>query len=75
MEALMAGGVILWVLNIIFAICLIISPLIIWRNGNRTNRLITLLLLRNGTDPEMIKAVLYNKHRVFDERNIPKFDQ
>lgn len=44
----MEGVGIIWLLMFIVGICITISPLIVWRNTNRTNRLLALLLVRQG---------------------------
>lgn len=49
--ALVAGGIFWFIACIFFFIvglCIAIAPLIIWRNTNRTNRLLALLLQQNG---------------------------
>ncbi len=44
---------------IIVAICITIAPLIIWRNGNRTNRLLSLIALRLGVPSDKIRTAFY----------------
>jgi len=41
----------------IVLICLFFAPLIIWRNGNRTNRLLALYMLHCGVPANNIYAV------------------
>jgi len=45
---------ILWIAAFIIGICITIAPLIIWRNTNRTNRLLALMLLRHGVPREIV---------------------
>ena len=44
------------VLLVILGICITIAPLIIWRNTNRTNRLLALMLSQRGVKPERVRA-------------------
>lgn len=45
----MEGFAVVWVFFfVILTICITIAPLIIWRNTNRTNRLLALMLLYQG---------------------------
>ncbi len=44
------------VLLVILGICITIAPLIIWRNTNRTNRLLALMLSQHGVKPERVRA-------------------
>lgn len=51
----MEGFAIIWaILIIILGICITIAPLIIWRNTNRTNRLLALMLLRQGVPANVV---------------------
>jgi len=50
--ALIIGGVIV-------AVCICIAPLIIWRNTNRTNRLLALSLLKQGYDRKLLDDAWY----------------
>lgn len=50
---------ILWIFIFIVSICITIAPLLIWRNSNRTNRLLALLLAQNGTDPNLISKTYF----------------
>lgn len=53
----MGGFAIVWVLFFaILGICITIAPLIIWRNTNRTNRLLALMLLRQGVPRDDVIA-------------------
>lgn len=54
----MAGLGIIWIvvciISIIIGVCITISPLIIWRNTNRTNRLLALSLAQQGVPKTVI---------------------
>jgi len=43
-------------LLIVLGICITIAPLLIWRNTNRTNRLLALQLARQGAKPEDVRS-------------------
>lgn len=49
---------IMWFLTfaavIIVAVCITVAPLIIWRNTNRMNRLMVLMLLSQGVGKDLI---------------------
>ena len=47
---------ILWLIFFVVGICITIAPLLIWRNGNRTNRLLALMLIRQGVPVEVVKS-------------------
>jgi len=40
---------------LILSICLTIAPLLIWRNTNRTNRLLAVMLARQGVKKDILK--------------------
>ena len=44
MEYLAGIGILAWVVVMVVIVCITIAPLIIWRNTNRTNRLLEELL-------------------------------
>lgn len=48
-----------WIFIAIVSFCIAIAPLLIWRNTNRTNRLLALLLTQNGTDPNLISKTYF----------------
>lgn len=48
-----------WIFIATVSFCIAIAPLIIWRNTNRTNRLLTLLLTQVKTDPILIGKTYY----------------
>lgn len=51
----MGGFSFVWfVVFVILGICITIAPLIIWRNTNRTNRLLALMLLRQGVPAKVV---------------------
>lgn len=51
----MEGFAIIWaILIIILGICITFAPLLIWRNTNRTNRLLALMLLRQGVPADIV---------------------
>lgn len=58
MEGLFAAGGLVWVVLFIVCLCIAIAPLIIWRNTNRTNRLLAIIAMKVGTDTEEIRSVL-----------------
>lgn len=51
----MEGLGFLWLIIFIISTCVAIAPLIIWRNTNRTNRLLALMLLQQGVKPEHVR--------------------
>lgn len=44
------------IILLILGVCITIAPLIIWRNTNRTNRLLALQLARQGAKPEDVRS-------------------
>jgi hypothetical protein len=52
-------GLLIVIAIIVFFICITIAPLIIWRNGNRTNRLLSLIALNVGVSPDQIRIAFY----------------
>jgi len=44
---------------LIISVCISVAPLIIWRNGNRTNRLLSLIALRLGLPADRIRTTFY----------------
>ena len=40
---------------LIFSVCLTIAPLLIWRNTNRTNRLLAVMLAKQGVKKDILK--------------------
>lgn len=50
----MEGLGIFGLLLIILGICITVAPLLIWRNGNRTNRLLALMLIRQGVPANVV---------------------
>ena len=57
---------ILWIFIFIVSICITIAPLLNWRNTNRTNRLLALLLAQNGTDPGLISKTYFGSGNDID---------
>lgn len=55
----MMGGIgfFFWLFFVVIAICITIAPLVIWRNTNRTNRLLALLLLQQGVPADTVNEV------------------
>lgn len=47
----MEGLGLLWIIFFVLSVCVTIAPLIIWRNTNRTNRLLALQLAKMQTHP------------------------
>ena len=54
-EGLGVVGLLISLAILIIGLCITIAPLIIWRNGNRTNRLLAIIALHQGVPPEKIK--------------------
>lgn len=52
----MEGLGLLWLIIFIISTCIAIAPLIIWRNTNRTNRLLALMLLQQGAKAEHVRG-------------------
>ncbi|SFM20455.1 Double zinc ribbon [Desulfomicrobium norvegicum] len=52
----MEGLGLLWIIFLVLSGCVTIAPLIIWRNTNRTNRLLALMLLQQGAKPEHVRG-------------------
>lgn len=50
----------IWIFIALVSFCIAIAPLIIWRNTNRTNRLLALLLSQKGIDAELISKSYFN---------------
>lgn len=69
------GFIILFLAIIIISFCITIAPLIIWRNGNRTNRLLALLAFHSGVPANKLKEVYLNGGSQLPESIITKFDQ
>ncbi len=53
----MEGIGVLWLLATIVSLCIAFAPLILWRNTNRTNRLLSMLAIQNGADPKHVAQV------------------
>lgn len=51
---MLEGFGILWLIFFVVCICISVAPLIIWRNTNRTNRLLALMLLRQGVPVDVV---------------------
>lgn len=53
----MMGGIgfFFGILSLVVVICITIAPLIIWRNTNRTNRLLALHLLHQGVPADKVE--------------------
>jgi hypothetical protein len=58
-EGLGFVGFLISIAILIIGLCITIAPLIIWRNGNRTNRLLALIALQENIPHEVIRNV-YN---------------
>ena len=56
-EGLGVIGLLIPLAIIIIGLCITIAPLIIWRNGNRTNRMLALIALHQDIPSEKIKDV------------------
>jgi hypothetical protein len=51
------GFGLLWLIATIIGLCITVAPLILWRNTNRTNRLLSMLVIQNGADPKHVAQV------------------
>lgn len=58
MEYLAGIGIIAWVVLMAVVVCITIAPLIIWRNTNRTNRLLEDLLDEVGRTNDLLAGRL-----------------
>ncbi|EFI36138.1 hypothetical protein Dthio_PD3592 [Desulfonatronospira thiodismutans ASO3-1] len=58
-ELFLSASVIIVLLIVLLAllIAILIAPLLIWRNTNRTNRLLVLIALQSGVPPKHVKEV------------------
>lgn len=68
-------SIVLVVFGIGIGFCISIAPLIIWRNTNRTNRLLAEALRINGVSPSRIKKLWAQPAEDgahFDELFVPK---
>mgnify|MGYP006309077621 CR=1 FL=1 len=54
-EGLGVIGLLIPLAMIVIGLCITIAPLIIWRNGNRTNRMLALIALQQGIPADKIK--------------------
>ena len=52
------GGAIWQLLMVIITMAVIVAQFIIWRNGNRTNRLLTLMAKRLGVPQDEVDAAI-----------------
>lgn len=50
-------GLLIYLAILIIGLCITIAPLIIWRNGNRSNRMLVLIALQLGVPAKQIKDV------------------
>ena len=55
-----------------FLICLLIAPLIIWRNTNRTNRLLLLFFIKEGVPKDIVDSFYHGKGFGNDGREIER---
>jgi hypothetical protein len=67
-------GLITWIFIATFSFCIAIAPLLIWRNTNRTNRLLALLLVQNGVEPSLISKTYYGSGINVDDLGIKESD-
>lgn len=58
MEGLFMMGGLFWVVLLVICICIVIAPLIIWRNTNRMIEVLALIAIKNGVNGEELRAVL-----------------
>jgi hypothetical protein len=56
-EGLGIFGFTIFIAFIVISICITLAPLVIWRNGNRTNRLLALIALHQGIPAQKIQEV------------------
>lgn len=61
------GGIIIWAFLFILGICLAIAPLIIWRNTNRTNRMLAALLIKEGMSSKKVYQIFYGNDSAFKD--------
>jgi predicted RNA-binding Zn-ribbon protein involved in translation (DUF1610 family) len=73
MEGLFAAGGLLWIMMFIICLCIAIAPLIIWRNTNRTNRLLAIIAIKAGADIEEVRSVLNGGRVQFAPKASEKF--
>jgi len=52
-------GLVIALSILLISICITIAPLIIWRNGNRTNRLLALIAVQVGVPVETVKETFH----------------
>jgi len=70
----MAGlSFIVWIFIVIVSFCIAIASLLIWRNTNRTNRLLALLLVQNGTEPNLISKAYYGTGSDIEYLNVQSY--
>lgn len=48
---------IIWLIALIIGLCITFAPLFIWRNTNRTNRLLSMIAIQNGADAQHVAQV------------------
>ena len=74
---------IMWVLAVaaiaIIAVCITVAPLIIWRNTNRMNRLLVLMLAKQGVSRELLDRTWHNGGAefkyIFQKTPIEEYDE
>lgn len=64
MDWLINGGGIAYIIFLFVSLALFISPLFIWRNGNRTNRLLTLIAKNQGIPEAEVKRNMKGRGRM-----------
>lgn len=74
---------IMWVLAVaaivIIAACITVAPLIIWRNTNRMNRLLVLMLAKQGVSRELLDRTWHKGgdefKYIFQKTPIEEYDE
>jgi hypothetical protein len=53
-------GPLIFIIILVVSFCIAIAPLFIWRNGNRTNRLLALIAINQGISADQVREVFYS---------------